>query len=175
MATDASPASTDRPSTSERRRRRRKAAVEAVVEREMTDTRWDRLRTRRARRSLVIAWLAVTLTIAALWVIDLVGYLGLLVLPVWIIVFYALRRSVRALADTPDEYLDERQIAVRDRVYLHAYRIFATGVLVVLFALAVVVDRHTLTYEDMSGVMWLGIGISMGLPSAVLAWNTSDT
>lgn len=124
---------------------------------------------------LVIGWLVATIVIAVAWPAGLIGYVGLPAIAAWIAVFYFLRRSVRAMADLPDEYLDERQVAVRDRVYLHAYRIFSLGVLLALFAMAVLVDRYGLTYESVSGMMWLAIGTSMGLPSAVLAWNTTDT
>jgi hypothetical protein len=116
-----------------------------------------------------------TVVIAVAWPAGLVGYVGLPAVAVWVAVFYFLRRSVRTMADLPDEYLDERQVAVRDRVYLHAYRFFSLGVLIVLFVMAVLVDRYGLTYESVSGVMWLAIGTSMGLPSAVLAWTTTDT
>lgn len=162
-------------SRSARRSTKREATVAAVIEKELTDTTWDRLRNRPARRALVVAWLVVTVVTAVAWPAGLVGYVGLPAVAVWIAAYYVLRRSVRTLADMPDEYLDERQIAVRDRVYLHAYRIFALGVLLTLFAVTVAVDRYEMGYEGLSGVMWFAIGISMGLPSAVLAWNTSDT
>jgi len=35
--------------------------------------------------------------------------------------WWALRMSVRVVADLPDEYLDERQSRVRDRGYVDAY------------------------------------------------------
>lgn len=166
---------TESMTKAEARRRRREAVAEAAIAKEMSDTRWDRLRTPVARRALVVLWVAATLAIGIAWPIGVVGSWALVGLPVWIVVFYALRRSVRALADIPDEFLDERQVAVRDRVYLHAYRLFAAAVLILLFALSIIVDRHTLTYEDMSGAMWAALGLSLGLPSAVLAWTTTDT
>lgn len=167
--------SIDRQSRSARRTAKREATVRAVAERELTDSRWDHLRTRRVRRGLVLAWLVTTALIAVAWPAGAIAWVGLPGIAAWIVAFTLLRRSVRSLADLPEEFLDERQIAVRDRVYLHAYRIFSLGVLLLLFALAVVVDRYGLAYESVSGAMWLAIGTSMGLPSAVLAWQTTDT
>jgi len=46
--------------------------------------------------------------------------------------YFQLRKSVRNVADAPDELLDERQIAVRNSGYLHAYRYLAgVGILYV--------------------------------------------
>lgn len=155
------------------RRDRQRAAVAAVVDKEMSDTRFDVIRTRRARRLLVIAYTAVTVGSAVGWLVA--GAFGLLALPLWAVLFYLLRRSIRNVADLPDEHLDERQIAARDRTYVHAYRGFATLALCMLFGLAIAADRTTLTYDHLSGAMWLSIGVSIGLPAAIMAWTTDDS
>jgi hypothetical protein len=41
-------------------------------------------------------------------------------------VWFLLRRAVRLVADAPDEALDERLVAIRNRIYLSAYRALAT-------------------------------------------------
>lgn len=163
----------DTPSPS--RRDRHRAQVAAVAAKEMSDTRFDRFRTRGARRRLVMLLGLATAVVASGWLVGPVGaFLFLAGLPLWAVLFYLLRRSIRNVADLPDEHLDERQIAMRDRTYLHAYRGMASLAPAVLFGLAIAADWTTLTYEHLSAVMWLTIGTGISLPAAILAWTTSD-
>lgn len=127
---------------------------------------------RSARRRTVVAWAVLTVALALTFL--LAGTWGAAVLPLWAGSLWALRRVVRSQADLPDDRLDERQVAERDRTYLYAYQGLATVALVVLFAFAIAADRTTITYDHLSGAMWLVLGLSLGLPSAVLAWTAPD-
>jgi hypothetical protein len=89
-------------------------------------------------------------------------------------VVYLLRRSVRTVADLPDEHLDERLLAVRDRTYVHAYRILSAVVVVALVVVSIAVDRTTITFHDVSALLWPVCLGAIGLPSAVLAWTSRD-
>ncbi len=78
-----------------------------------------------ARRILVLAFFVVPLVAG-----TLAGYLNsiwsLLFLPfavVPILCFLWLVGATGARADSPNEYLDEREIAIRNEVYLNAFRI----------------------------------------------------
>jgi hypothetical protein len=124
------------------------------------------------RRALALVWAATTVGCSAAWL--LIGATALWLVPLWLTAFWALRRSVQSRADLPDTALDEREVAQRDRVYLHAYQGLATAALLILITLTVHGDRSTLTYEELSAATWFLLGLSLGLPSAILAWTTPD-
>jgi len=153
---------------------------------------------RRARRRLVVAWF-VSLVVAAvlplaerlqdvfgpalardgigvslvtdpLLLIVLTGTLGLIV-----------RAAVRRGADLPDEDIDERQIALRDRSYLIAYRIVGATVLWLMLAAYIVADAAATQVVATGVAAWLMsdaffvlIALIVLLPSAVLAWYVPD-
>jgi len=100
---------------------------------------------RSARRRLVVAWSGAIVATAVLplavrlqdvlgpaVVVDGIG-LKLVADPIaWFVVAsvigWMLRTAVRRVPDLPDEEIDERQVALRDRTYLIAYRILAVTV-----------------------------------------------
>lgn len=100
--------------------------TESEVTRALSDTKYNRLRTRRARLVLVSLGLgSVGMMYASAFLgaygklstyLEGIGLLSSLVL------YFILRSSVRIVADAPDDLLDERQIAVRNRAYLLSYR-----------------------------------------------------
>ena len=88
--------------------------------------------------------------------------------------YVLLRRAVQTAADLPDDQLDERELALRDRSYLHAYRLLGAAVAASLL-LAVVDDagavrasvgQVVVAWEAVFGALLL---LSLVLPSAVLA------
>ena len=97
------------------------------------------------------------------------------------IMFATLRRVVtyqNALARQPDVALDERQIRVRDRAYLVAYRWFALAVLGCLLVARIAVEVHVAPgfWSDLVPVfLWGALVYSIVLPSAVVAWETPDS
>jgi len=153
---------------------------------------------RRARRRLVVAWsVAVVATgvlplVARLQdafgpaiVIDGVGYkfiadpiAGFVIAS---LIGWTLRTAVRRVADLPDEEIDERQVALRDRTYLIAYRILAVAVAWLVFAAYIVGDASAMRVVSssvadwiMADAMFLIIPLVAFLPSAVLAWYAPD-
>ncbi len=93
---------------------RNEAAVAAMAETVMRDTRWNWLRTRRARLGIVALMIVMLIAIPVAWLtLPALAALGVIALAV--VVWWALRMSVRVVADLPEEYLDERQARVRDR------------------------------------------------------------
>ncbi len=92
---------------------RNEAAVAASAEKLMADTAYDRYRTPRARVLLVVGYLALLVLIPVAY-LAINQFVGLLVVLVTAGVWSLLRVSVRTIADLPDEYLDERQLAVRN-------------------------------------------------------------
>lgn len=141
---------------------------------------------RGARRSAVIAVMAGYPLLVAAWAglpalglppvvwAIVVGALGLVVL----LGSYAIWSFRQRLAQAPDEELDERQIAVRDRAYLDSYRALAGLLVLGLLAATIVpdaIDRPVqLTFETIQPVMWGAILYAIILPSAVVAWREPD-
>lgn len=162
------------------RERNEKAVVE-MAESVMRDTRWDGMRTRRARNVIVALTIAVLVAMPLAWLFlpawAALGVVGLAALCWW-----ALRMSVRVVADLPEEYLDERQARVRDRAYVEAYRWFATLTLVaatVALVWFIVVSENDLVTLELSyggamAIFWTFEGLALTLPSIVLALREPD-
>lgn len=148
--------------------------LEGVTEKEvvtaLNDTRWNGLRRRPVRRLMVVSFslLAALLMVTS---IDfgsdgeLISGVSFLVLAVALFVgYFALRTSVRQLADAPDDLLDERQISIRNEMYLHAYRLTAVLLIAAMIVALVGVSR----WEN----LWFATAMVMAaLPSMVLAWR----
>jgi hypothetical protein len=91
---------------------------------------------------------------------------------------YALWAFRNSLAQAPDEQLDEREVAVRDRAYLESYRLFTTltamGVLLVAIAPDVLDRPIEYTFETVQPVFWGVLHYAIVLPSALVAWREPD-
>ncbi len=106
------------------------------------------------------------------------GVVGLLAI---LITLFAIRRvyQFRArLAQAPDAQLDERQLQIRDRAYVESYRIFAAITIVTLLLVGIVPDllHQPLTFDySVANLFVMGaVILSLGLPSAVVAWREPD-
>ena len=162
-------------------RERNEKAVATMADSVMRDTKWDWMRTRRARLIIVGVMIAMLVAIPLSWIFlpDLVA-LG--VIAIAVVVWWALRMSVRVVADLPEEYLDERQARLRDRAYAEAYRWFAGLTLgaataaLVWFVVASENDLVTidLTWSVAMAVFWAFEGLALTLPSIVLALREGD-
>jgi hypothetical protein len=159
---------------------RNRATVAQNAERVLADTTYDRLRRPRALRALIVAYVVTTVAMPICWLAwgSLAGVLS--ILPC-IAAFLLLRVAVRSQADLPDEVLDERMRAERDRVYVGAYRLASTAILLAANAAFVVVafggDDSTITfdYDSVSAVYWTLLSLLLGAPSLVLAVRRSST
>jgi hypothetical protein len=162
------------------------------VEKQLNDTQWDGLRTRGAKIFLLISsnllFLLGTIFLVLVEDNDWVS-LSLIYILLIGVFWFLLRKSVRLVADAPQEALDERLIGVRDRSYVIAYRWF-TSLAVVLVSLLVgftiFADSRNLsdgfeytlnlTWTQILSIFWLVIGYSAMLPSmAVISLELSRT
>lgn len=92
-----------------------------------------------------------------------------------------LRIGVGRLADLPDTAIDERQVALRDRSYLLAYRTISAVIAVLVVAGYVILDAvRTERFTEAVGAwaagdtIWTLMPLLFFLPSAVLAWTAPD-
>lgn len=146
--------------------------VEGVSEREvvesLSDTKYNRLRSRTARLWLIGAFgTAVVLTYVSAFVTQnkLQSYMTIIGFLATIFLYLAIRSSVRLIADAPDELLDERQLAVRNRAYVSAYRFLAVPVLILLTMLMFGPDVELFPDDDSSAVD----GTTLGIATLMLA------
>lgn len=78
--------------------------------------------------------------------------------------------ATHARADSPDAYLDEREIATRNEVYLQSFRI--VGVLIALgFLVVKLFPRLPLNASDVFSFLF---PIVLFLPTCVMAWTQPD-
>lgn len=152
---------------------RNRQIVAENAERVLGDTTYDRFRTPRALRALVVAYVVAMIAIPLCWTL-LGGIAGVLAVLATTGVFLLLRVAVRSIADLPDHVLDERMRRDRDSVYVDAFRLVAAVVFVAANVALVPVafsDDATLTfdYHDVSAVFWTLLALLLGAPSLVLA------
>lgn len=152
-----------------------------------TDRRWGWLCRPGMRRALVIAnpvsWVltiygATDLPLNLGFDDSALSWWGLIPIPLWL----AVRRSVRLIADAPEELLDERLVALRDRAYVSSYRNLAGGVGLVAVLVIILNDfAITLSATALDTQLQLLIAGSYtvfwataALPSIRLAWTLRD-
>jgi hypothetical protein len=158
-------------------RERNDNAVQKQARAILSDTKYARLRTPGARVALVILMALIIVATPIAWIAG--GSLaGLGVVVASFLVWSALRVSVRIIADLPDQVLDERQVALRNAVYLESYRWLALIVLLAATAglVAMVIGGNkfsavtvTIPWEAGMAVFWVLEMCALALPSMVLA------
>ena len=143
----------------------------------MSDDSFATLRTQRARVALDV-W-------TSLWFVLMVpawtlcgSLVGILAVVAGAVAWWLLKLSVRDVADLPDRFLDERQLAVRNQVYVEGPplvrrrdrdpRVGRTGRVHCPWRRP---DTGTvdLTYEWFTGLFWTVMASALALPSMVLA------
>lgn len=159
---------------------RKQKNEELVAERAarlMADTKFQWLRTRPARLTLAATMIALIVIIPITWT-TLGSIAGIVAVGLATVVWWMLRISVREVADLPEEFLDERQVTVRNRIYVESYRWFAGLVVIVASAglLAFIVlgqDPDTwqvsLSYDGVMGLFWMMEAAALSIPSIILA------
>jgi hypothetical protein len=151
------------------------------VEKQLNDTQWDGLRTKGAKIFLLIATnvslLAGTVFLVVVgdngWTALSLIYI-LLLFTFW----FLLRKSVRLVADAPEEALDERLIQIRDRSYVIAYRwlsMLAILLAIGLLGFSIYTDSQPesdgfsynipLTWPQVQAIFWLIFAYTAMLPS----------
>lgn len=166
------------------------ASVERV-HKSLDDTTWDGLRTARGKKILVLLSVFLPITGGAILVVAdpqapvtvvLLGFVLLILAALW----YLLRQAVRFIPDAPDDALDERTIAERNRSFLPAYRVLSTAVIVVAgFAIGYTVadqapgsrenpHQFSFTWTQMQAVFWVILFYVSALPAMVLAWKDTQ-
>lgn len=163
--------------------------VRSLLTNEDSKFRW--LRSQRNRR-LIVVIVAIGISLismgsywtsikAALEISSDTGFIILLIVAMFVIfavlVGYSLLRvSVRGIAEAPNELLDERQIAVRNDSFRHAYYImgYITMVLILVMTTGPELRLFQEVGNDGSYLLIAALFAYSSLPSMVLAWREGD-
>jgi hypothetical protein len=154
------------------------------VEKQLDDTKWDGLRTRGAKQFLLwgsnFAILGGTGFLMAVGDNDWAAYSLIHILLIFVF-WFLLRKSVRLIADAPDEALDEMMVAQRNRSYLVAFRWLTGavfGAVTALMIYAVFTDFQPdsdgfnyvleFTWPQVQAIFWLFAGYAFMLPSMAM-------
>jgi hypothetical protein len=151
------------------------------VEKQLNDTQWDGLRTKGAKIFLLIATNVFLLAGTVFLVVvgdNRWAALSLIYILLLFTFWFLLRKSVRLVADAPEEALDERLIQIRDRSYVIAYRwlsMLAILLAMALLAFTIVTDWQSendgfsynipLTWPQVQAIFWLIFAYTAMLPS----------
>jgi hypothetical protein len=154
------------------------------VEKQLNDTSWDGLRTRGAKQFLFwgsnISILFGTGFLMAVGDNVWASYALIHILLIFVF-WFLLRKSVRLIADAPDEVLDEMMVAQRNRSYLVAFRwltaLAFTGI-TALMVFAIFTDARPdsdgfnylleFTWPQVQAVFWVFAGYAFMLPSLAM-------
>ena len=151
------------------------------VMKDLADTKWDWLRTPRGLDTVItIAFFTLFVAPVIVWFVDDgIGIIPLVMVVGIFAAWFLLRRAVRLVADAPDEALDERLVAIRNRIYLSAYRALATvlgflGVAILIWAFqadvsGIMTTTLSLTWSQINAVVWFFYGQILIWPSLALA------
>ncbi len=147
------------------------------AERLQRDTRLDAWRTPGRRRTLVLASLVALAGVSALaWFDRSVALLVAIAVAVGLYVL--LRRVVRGMADLPDAFVDERVRAMRNERYRYAYQVLSAVVMLLLLAGYMATDASRLTWQPearhLHAAFWMVLGLSLALPSMLVAWGERE-
>ena len=147
-----------------------------------TDQRWGWLCRPAMRRALVVAN-------PISWALTIYGATDLPLslghedkafswwVPLPIVMWFAVQRSVRLIADAPAELLDERLVALRDRNYVGSYRLLANGVGLIAVFLIIAKEFDSgdgllgAQTDVLIGAAYAALWAVPALPSVLLAWT----
>ena len=164
-------------------------ASEKSVRKQLSDTKWDGLRTRGALRFLVFGT-NITMIAGTIFLFRVGdnGWASLIILYIIaIFVFwFLLRTAVRLIPDAPDRALDERLIQERNSVFHRAYQyLFGVSAALAGALLGYSVSKDLfndsngfnytlqLTWPQINAIFWLVFGYAYMLPSLIMAWRES--
>ncbi len=164
-------------------------ASEKSVRKQLSDTKWDGLRTRGALRFLVfgtnITMIAGTIFLFRVGDNRWASLLILYIIAIFVF-WFLLRTAVRLIPDAPDRALDERLIQERNSVYHRAYQyLFGVSALLAGALLGYSVGQDfgndsdgfnytlQLTWPQINAIFWLVFGYAYMLPSLIMAWRES--
>lgn len=151
------------------------------VMKDLADSKWDWLRSPRGLDAVIaLAFFVIFIAPVIVWFVDDgIGLIPLALVAAVFAVWFLLRRAVRLVADAPDDALDERLIAIRNRIYVSAFRGLATvmgflGVAFLVWAFqadldGAIIGTISITWPQANALVWFLYGQILIWPSLALA------
>ena len=144
----------------------------------LTDSRYDWLRPLPRRRMLVVgAATIITVHSLVLWT-NGPRLLSLVLLGGGWLAYSLLKWAVRGMADLPEELIDERMNAVRNRQYRMAYTVLSGGLVTVLVAMWMAADASRIAWQPqahhLESLFWGVTFSAICLPSMLVAWTEPE-
>lgn len=140
------------------------------------DERFDRLRTRLARRVLVVVGYAAALISGAIAWVDPDGLAAAAAPVVFLVgvgVAFLLNRVLRHVAADDDDALDERLLALRDRAFYLSYPVLVLGALAMLMVLMLGLG-DAVEHRHLQAVFYTYGTAAAITPLSLLAWGDHD-
>jgi uncharacterized membrane protein len=137
----------------------------------LNDTRLSSWRSRDRRRLLVVG---VGLGLVGYPLGSLMDWpvVSLIALLLFVTSWLMVRVTTRGVADLPDSVLDERQVGVRDRSYLYAYRLIGGALAVGALALIAcdAMRMKTVSTEVVQVAFSFCLFLALAAPGCIVAW-----
>lgn len=147
----------------------------------LADTRWDGLRTPFGLGAVIaVAMVVLFVAPVLVWFVeDPIGLVPVAFVGSVYLTWFLLRRVARFVTVAPDEALDERLIAIRNRTYLLAYRALAGVFGLIAGALLVwsIVEirsgapaaSFSISWPQVNALIWFVLAQILLMPSLTLA------
>ena len=157
------------------------AKIAARVEKLMSDTSYDWLRSRAALRTAAAITMLLSLaTPVGFWFSQI---LGLICAGLMFIGYLLLRTATREVAELPAKYLDERQLSIRNSIYVRSYQTLGAiyaAVALIAFGFGIYLDSSNLTtlsgigFDQMQAAVWVFFGPLTVVPTVVYAFLSDE-
>ncbi len=150
--------------------------ISANVEKLMSDNRMNWARGPVAIKAIAVATIVASLATPMAFLIDSLA--GVTAAAWMFLGYFILRGATRGIAEIPERYLDERQLALRNSIYVKSYQTLA-GLLGLITIAAFVVSISadvagsevaiTLSYNQIQAFVWLFLGPITIIPTVSVA------
>jgi hypothetical protein len=157
-------------------KRENEERIAANVAKLMSDSRMNWARGPVAIRVISLATVAASLVTPIAFLVDPI--FGLLSAAVMFLGYFILRGATRGIAEIPARFLDERQLALRNSIYVKSYQTLASllGLLTVAaFVVSISADVSgnavaiALSYNQIQAFVWLFLGPITIIPTVSVA------
>lgn len=148
------------------------------AEKYLTDARYDWIRPLGRRRGLVTVAAAIIAAHSLLLWFEGPRLATLVLMLGGFLSYSLLKWAVRGMADLPEELIDERMNAVRDRQYRIAYTLLTGGTLAILLPMWMAADATRIAWQPqahhLESLFWALLFSAICLPSMLVAWTEPE-
>lgn len=150
--------------------------IAATVAKLMSDTRMNWARGPLAIRSIASATILASVITPIAFLAGTIA--GVTAAGIMFLGYFILRGATRGIAEIPAKFLDERQLAVRNSIYVKSYQTLAglLGLMTIgafVFAISADINQQqvvmSLTFDQVQALVWLFLGPITIIPTVSIA------